>query len=303
MEWGPGEDLKLISAQVGWLIQRCASVTDLWIAESFTLIDCFGLQKEPFPPSKIGPIYRAAASRGQLFFNLLPLLIRCIAMAGFMSPPHQAAPPFSAGLILQQEMMAERWSWYAVQRGMPRLIPQPRAIASETSACPRLSRKWARQSLLAQMQLILCLSPSAFPSRLLAAHYLLLCTLGLMKFTYKYHADKGMLCKWACFLACSSISPIYVARPGFTFKAGEQTAGLLLIRPCFSSRPLIKSLALFAIQDRGMALLLCSAVTCQFPALPDGGNKAIGGKERDEKWEFPPPSPTSPAFLFTASAF
>lgn len=133
------------------------------------------------------------------------------------------------------------------------------------------------------MQLILCLSPSAFPSRLLAAHYLLLCTSGLMKFIYKYHADKGMLCKWTCFLACSSISPIYVARPGFTFKAGEQTARLLLIRPCFSSRPLIKSLALFAIQDRGMALLLCSAVTCQFPALPDGGNKAIGGKERDEK--------------------
>lgn len=91
-----------------------------------------------------------------------------------------------------------------------------------------------------------------------------------MKFTYKYHADKAMLCKWACFLACSSISPNYVPRPGFTFKAGEQTAKLLLIWPRFSSWPLIKSPALFAIQDRRIAILLRSAVTCQFPALPDG---------------------------------
>lgn len=144
--------------------------------------------------------------------------------------------------------------------------------------------------------------PSAFPSRLLAAHYLLLCISGLMKFTYKYHADKSMLCKWACFLACFSISPIYVARPGFTFKAGEQTVGLLLIWPCFSSWPLIKSPALFAIQDRGMALLLCSAVTCQFPALPDGEIRPSEAT-REMKNESLPPLLSSPLLFNYGTRF
>lgn len=113
-----------------------------------------------------------------------------------------------------------------------------------------------------------------------------------------------MLCKWACFLACSSISPIYVARPGFTFKAGEQAAGLLLIWPCFSSWPLIKSPALFAIQARGTALLLCSAIIRQFPALPDREKSEVGERKRcDDKKEHPPLfSPNlSPLFLTTGT--
>lgn len=147
------------------------------------------------------------------------------------------------------------------------------------------------------MQLIFCLSLLLFLSYSWQIHYLLLCTSGLMKFTYKYHADKGMLCKWACFLAWSSISPIYVARPGFTFRAGEQTAGLLLIWPRFSSWPLIKSPALFAIQDKEMALLLCSAVTCQFPALPDGEIRPSEAK-REMKNESLPLLFFSPPLLF-----
>lgn len=142
--------------------------------------------------------------------------------------------------------------------------------------------------------------PSAFLSRLMAAYYLHLCTSGLMKFTYKYHADTGMLCKGACFLVCSSISPIYVARPGFTFKAWEQTTRLLLIWPRFSSWPLIKSPALFAIQAGGMALLLCSAFTCHFPPLPDREIRPPEVEERercDEKQEDPP------SFLLTPSFF
>ncbi len=143
-------------------------------------------------------------------------------------------------------------------------------IAVDAAVRPRLSPKWVWTDVISSNPTNIVFIPSTFLSRLMAAYYLRLCTSGLMKFTYKYHADTDMLCKGACFLACSSISPIYVARPRFTFKAEEQAARLLLIWPCFFSRPLIKSPALFAIQARGMALLLCSAVTCQFPALPDG---------------------------------
>lgn len=142
------------------------------------------------------------------------------------------------------------------------ITPQPESsgIALSAAAHPCLSPKWARTDVISSNAAQMFI-PSAFLFRIMAAYYLLLCTSGLMKFTYKYHADTDMLCKWACFLACSSISPIYVARLGFTFKAGEQAARLLLIWPCFSSWPLIKSPALFAIQARGMALLLCSAVS------------------------------------------
>lgn len=146
--------------------------------------------------------------------------------------------------------------------------------------------------------------PSAFLSRIMAAYYLHLCTSGLMKFTYKYHADTGMLCKGACFLACSSISPIYVARPGFTFKAWEQTTRLLLIWPRFSSWPLIKSPALFAIQAGGIALLLCSAFTCHFPPLPDREIRPPEVEERercDEKHEDPPRFSLPPLFLTTGT--
>lgn len=182
---------------------------------------------------------------------------------------------------------------------MRAIIPQIESsgIALDAAWRPRLSPKWAWTDVISSNATNILFIPSAFLSRLMAAYYLLLCTSGLMKFTYKYHADTGLLCKWACFLACSSISPIYVARPGFTFKAGEQAARLLLIWPCFSSWPLIKSPALFAIQARGMALLLCSAVTCQFPALPDREIRPSEVEDREMWWK----TRASPSFLFTPS--
>lgn len=145
------------------------------------------------------------------------------------------------------------------------------------------------QILSAQMQLILCLS-------------LLLFFPGIWQLIISASAlpgwwisDTSIMLTYACFIGglfpmCSSIRSIYVARPGFTFRVGEQTARRLLIWPCFSSQSLIKSPALFAIQARGMALLLCSAITCQFPALPDREIRPPEVEERrcDEKQAQPP---------------
>lgn len=106
-----------------------------------------------------------------------------------------------------------------------------------------------------------------------------------------------------CFIAGSSISPIYVARPGFTFRVGQQTARLLLIRLSFSSWPLITSPALFAVQAGG-GWRYCSALPLPVSRLPCQRNKAIRGRgetERcDEKQEHPPtPGPHLLSFFLT----
>lgn len=119
----------------------------------------------------------------------------------------------------------EEHTWYpccCLENKMRAIIPQvdPSDAAADSSQRPRLSTKQVWTDVISANATNIVFIPSTF---LLPGLWQLIipasALLGLMNFTYKYHADTDTLCTEACILASSSISPIYVARPGFTFKA------------------------------------------------------------------------------------
>lgn len=195
------------------------------------MIDHFVLRKKPHspppahphpypyppPPENKANLSNGGVSRASVF-NLLSRLMRRITVAGLMSPP--GSPAFNTRAFLQHDGIdhgdgqmkrsstprrAENTSSGFMSRGAKTRRPRSRRIESAGIA----SASASGQTNTARTE------PVAL-----------------------WHRAGGIaltevrFCTPACFLACSSISPIYVARPPDSpSKQGSRQPGLLLIWP------------------------------------------------------------------------